>query len=262
MLLFTAAALYCAVRRDWTLAFPALTAAVLIKFTTGLLGPLLLVWAWRTARDRAERRRIALGLGLAALLAVAAYLPFWEGLATFRAITSASANALNSPGWLLREALERSIATEAAARRVVSSLLALVFGAGYLAALRLVWNGRAGEDWPWLGGFIAIAAYLLTVSWWFWPWYITWLLPLTALLAFRPAAIVGVVWSVAALAAYVPITFRPYFWGEPPDDRMPFAVALTTFIPALLVITALLSSQARRRISLLYEERDPSRRSG
>ena len=144
MLLFTAAAIYCAVRRDWTLALPALTAAILIKFTTGLLALLYRLGVAHGRRTSKTPGGSRSALGLAALLAVAGYLPFWEGPATFRAVTSASANALNSPGWLLREALERTIATEDTARRVVSSLLALVFGAGYLAALRLVWNGRAG----------------------------------------------------------------------------------------------------------------------
>src|SRR5262249_40232640 len=57
MLAFTALALYLSVRRDWALAFPALAAAVLVKYITGLLGPVLLLWAWRDARD-GERRRI------------------------------------------------------------------------------------------------------------------------------------------------------------------------------------------------------------
>jgi hypothetical protein len=80
-------------------------------------------------------------------------------------------------------------------------------------------------------GLISLAAYLLTVSWWFWPWYVTWLVPLAALVLRSAAARLVLVWSLSALAAYVPSAFRPYFWGEPPDGRMPFWVAVTVFFP-------------------------------
>jgi hypothetical protein len=235
MVMFTALALFCAARRDWTLAFPALAAAVLIKYTTGLLGPLLLLWAWRTSRRRgAESRRIVVGLGLAVWLTVALYAILWTGTDTFGALTGAAGDAIHSPGWLMRESLERLGASERAAGIAVSLPLALGFVAVYVILLRRVWTGDAGFiTFAWTG-FAALTAYLWLASWWFWPWYVTWVLPLAALFAGTRTAQFALILSLGALAAYIPITFRPLFWGEPPDGRMPFAVTLTVFVPAAL----------------------------
>ena len=240
MLAFTTLALWCATRRDWTLAFPALAAAVLIKYTTGLLGPVLLAWAWREGRtDAGARRRIVAGLALGVWQALACYALFWEGSATVRALGGAAADALNSPGWLLREGLERSGFSENVARLAVGLPLTAVFLAAYAAALRMSWRGREGRTSLWSAGLLTLGVYLWTLSWWFWPWYVTWLLPLAALLAGRKGAWLAVVWSFAALAAYVPINYRPLFWGDIPDDRMPLAVSLTVFVPAALAAAVL-----------------------
>jgi hypothetical protein len=245
MLALTALALYLAARGDWTLAFPALAAAVLVKYTTGLIGPLLLVWAWREARRNAEARgRLLAGLAVAVWLVVAAYLLFWEGPATLAALGGAAGDAFNSPGWLLREALTRAGPSERTAALIVGVPLAAAFVAGYALALRMTW--RAERFVTILGaGLLALAAYLLTVSWWFWPWYITWLLPLAAPLAFAAPVRLVIVWSLGGLAAYIPSAYRPYFWGEPPDGRMPLWVAVATFLP--LAVAALVLLARRRR---------------
>jgi hypothetical protein len=262
MLAFTALALYLAARRNWLLAFPALAAAVLIKYVTGLLGPLLLLWAWRSSGSGRERWRVVAGLALAACLTVAAYAPFWAGMETFQAVRGAAGGALNSPGWLMREALQRVGASEQIARVLVSVVLAAVFLGVYFSALRLVWRaadlptqpspfkGRGGTVAQFLpaparereaagrgglpdavlrAGFLVLAVYISTVAWWFWPWYVTWLLPLAGLLVGGREARLAVVWSVAALAAYIPINYRVLFWGEVPDKHMPFFAALTVF---------------------------------
>ncbi|MGD9891849.1 MAG: glycosyltransferase family 39 protein [Dehalococcoidia bacterium] len=265
MVAFTALALYCAARRNWTLAFPALAAAVLVKFTTGLLGPLLLIWAWQTTRGRpVERRQIIVGLGLAVCLTVVCYALFWTGADTFRALTGAAGDALNSPGWLLREVLERLGVSERAAGIVVTLPLALLFAAAYIVLLRGTKSGdrlpsgsagilpasmssdRTFPSFVWCG-VAALTAYLWLASWWFWPWYVTWVLPLAALLAGQPIARFTLLWSLGAMAAYIPITFRPFFWGEPPDDRMPLAVTVTVFGPAALYALLALRRRLRQR---------------
>lgn len=230
MLAFTALALFLAARRNWMLAFPALAAAVLIKYTTGLLGPFLLLWAWQGAQHYpSERRRITAGLALAAGLVIACYAPFWTGPNTLSALTGAAGDALNSPGWLFRETLERLGASETVARLVVSIPLTALFIAAYALLLRRIWTADRTFATFAFSGFAAITLYLWTLSWWFWPWYVTWVLPLAAILVGHRAARFTLVWSLAALVAYIPINFRPLFWGEPPDDRMPLAVALTIF---------------------------------
>jgi alpha-1,6-mannosyltransferase len=245
MLAFTALALLLAVRRDWTLAFPALAAAVLVKYLTGLLGPLLLLWAWRSTRGQPrERRRIVAGLGLAVWLMVACFAIFWTGAGTVGALAGAAGEALNSPGWLLRAALERLGLPETVAHLVVAAPLATAFLVVYALLLRRAWAAGSGFPAFLRYGLIALTVYLWTLSWWFWPWYVTWVLPVAALLAGRPVAF-ALLWSVAALAAYVPINFRPLFWGEPPDGRMPFAVTLTVFLPPALAALVLVVQRRR-----------------
>jgi hypothetical protein len=249
MVAFTTAALYCAARRDWLFAFPALTAAVLVKYTTGLLGPVLLLWAWRNAESTSERRSIAAGIGLSLWLTVACYAIFWAGPDTFSALRGAAGESLNSPGWLFRAGLEAAGLSETTARIVVSVPLTLVFLAGYALVLRGAWRGHRDVDALWRYGFLALTLYLWTISWWFWPWYVTWVIPLAGLLAGSRLATYAAVWSVAALAAYVPINFRPLFWGEPPDDRMPLAAALVIFVPAAAAALVLLARDATHRRS-------------
>jgi hypothetical protein len=231
MLAFTALALYLAARRRWEAAFPALAAAALIKYVTGLLGPMLLVWAWRSSRSTRERWRIALGLSLGLALTVVTYAPFWDGLYTFHALWGAAGDALNSPGWLLREGLRRVGASDWAGRVWVSALLTAVFIVAYSVALRMAWRpGReAGVRGAIQAGFLALATYICTLAWWFWPWYVGWLVPIGALVVGGREARLSAVWSCAALAAYIPINYRVLFWGEAPDRHMPFFAVLTVF---------------------------------
>ena len=224
MLALTALALYLAARRRWIGAFPALAAAALIKYVTGLLGPLLLVWAWRSSRSRRERWRVALGLSLGLALTVVTYIPFWDGLYTFHALWGAAGDALNSPGWLLREGLRRAGASGWAGRVWVSALLTAIFIVAYAVALRMAWRARTIQ-----AGFLALAVYICTLAWWFWPWYVSWLVPVGALLIGGREARLAAVWSCAALAAYIPINYRVLFWGEVPDRHMPFFATLTVF---------------------------------
>jgi hypothetical protein len=88
----------------------------------------------------------------------------------------------------------------------------------------MAWRGAAYR-----AGFLALAAYICTVAWWFWPWYVIWLVPLGGLLIGGREARLAAVWSMAALAAYIPINYRVLFWGEEPDRHMPFFAALTVF---------------------------------
>ena len=249
---------------------------MLVKYTAGLLGPLLLLWSWQTARgNAAEQRRIAVGLGLGASITVVCYAIFWTGTDTFRALTGAAGDALNSPGWLLRESLERFGMSERRAGLTVTLPLALLFVVTYVVLLVRVWNvrpappGSAGIQpasmsrdrsllsFAWFG-FMALTAYLWLASWWFWPWYVTWVLPLAALFIGQPIARFTMLWSLGAIAAYIPITFRPFFWGEPPDGRMPFAVTLAVFAPAAIYAGIELRCRLQRQKKTPAEDRPVS----
>lgn len=244
MLAFTALALYGVGRRAWTLAFPALAAAALVKFVTGLLGPLILVWAWRNrAAGGRERLRLVVGVLLGMVLTVLCYAPFWEGWRTFDAPRNGGREAINSPGWLVREGLERAGVMPATGRGVVSIVLLATFLLVYAAALRAAAQ-PGSERRLWRAGFVVLAAYVASVAWWFWPWYLTWLLVPAALTLDRRLWWLCVVWTSAAMLAYLPINFRLVFWGATPTDHMPLFAVLTVFVPALAAIAVLYARTA------------------
>lgn len=83
-----------AIRRDWRAAFPLFAAAVLVKPQAILFAPVGGIWllvSLLEKQERADRTRqwksVGLGLGLAALVAVAIIVPF---------------SVRQSPGWLIR----------------------------------------------------------------------------------------------------------------------------------------------------------------
>jgi hypothetical protein len=59
-------------------------------------------------------------------------------------------------------------------------------------------------------GFDVLFLYLLLVSWWFWPWYLTWLAPVAALGRGWGRAVTFVLFASAALLTYL------YWWPDPP----------------------------------------------
>ncbi|MBI2761824.1 MAG: hypothetical protein HYX51_10415 [Chloroflexi bacterium] len=269
MMFSTALALYLAVRRRWDLAFPALALGVLTKYIVVLLGPAFLICSglcmadprpgrpWWPVRVRVPRAALV-GLAWTGALTALLYVPFWDGFRTFTAVTAASGDMLSSPGWLLRQVLKHVFGWRGS-RPIVVLGMASVFLAGYAAVLRLLWrrqrqpmegDGRAGTlvnlGWACL---LILALELLTVSWWFWPWYTLWLLPPAALLVDRrPAALTALV-TAFALLAYIPINFREYFWGLRTTDRMPLAEVLMIFVAPALIAGAFMLRERRRRLS-------------
>jgi alpha-1,6-mannosyltransferase len=267
MVFFTALALYLAAKRRWDLAFPALAIGVLTKYVVVLLGPALLICAglciaddgsvrrWWSLRLRVPRAAL-LGLAWTVALTAVLYAPFWDGLRTFTAVTSASGDMLGSPGWALRHLLKHVLGWYGA-RPVVVVLMTSAFLVGYARILRELW--RRQRQQPQGAGAAAtqvnlalaclliLALELCTVSWWFWPWYTLWLLPPAALLIDRRLAALTAVVTALALLAYIPINFREYFWGLPTTDRMPLTEVLLIFVAPALVAGAFVLRERRPR---------------
>ncbi len=205
MVLPLAAAVAAAAWRRWLLVFPLLALSVLVKFTTLLAGPVLLVWLWR--RPEAPRRSIILGLVLAALLCLLAYLPFWAGSKTLAFLDRPGMTFILSPATLLYGVLVEPLGA-AGARRAAYLVTGLVFAALYGAVL---W--RAGGPVHALAAvtFDALFVYLVLASWWFWPWYLSWLAPMAAWRAGGRRAWVFALFTCAALFTYL------YWWSDPPE---------------------------------------------
>lgn len=181
MMFFVLLALERAHRRNWTAVFPLLALSVLVKFVTALLGPMFLLYAWThtpgTARERL--RALAPGLGLAALVVVASYLPFWEGRDTFSTLKNqVSGLMITSTPLLLQERLARGMAPDEATSRALL-LTRLAFAALYLP---LVWQARRDFGRLAACGVNALFLYLVIATAWFRPWYMLWPLALAALL--------------------------------------------------------------------------------
>lgn len=228
MVFFAAAAVVAAWRGWWVWVFPLLALSALVKFTTVLLGPVLLVWL---SRRGMPWRTLTLSLGLAAALVVTTYLPFWAGRDTFRVLDRPGMTFILSPATLLQGTLGSWLATDTADRLTYG-----VTGAGfvvlYVLALRCAWQE---PETPVPAAFDALFAYLLLASWWFWPWYLAWLAPLAALGGrFDRRRWVFVLFAAAALLSYC------YWWDDPPAHSRRWFELYTALTVGVFVVPALL----------------------
>jgi hypothetical protein len=191
MIVFVLAALLCAVsaRPGW--AAGTLVLGVLTKYVPLIFFLPLLVYLWRTQRDR-RRLGLELLLGLAAGIACAAllYWPLWVGAATFEGVRlSGQASAAATPSGLLFRLLSISEPAAVAAQRV-----SLILG-GLFALVVLLASWRVRDAASLLSTCaLLILGYYLVVSPNYWPWYAA--LPV-ALMALRPRG--AFLWLVVAL---------------------------------------------------------------
>lgn len=187
MMVFALLALLATIERRWTWVFPLLALSVLIKYTTALLGPPLLLYAWYalpgTPRERA--RALAPGLGLGVVVTVLAYIPLWAGVETFDTMQRQTELMITSTPDVLRAQLAGRL--DGADPHEVARLLTIA--AFLVLAVPLTWQARRGLDYLLATSFNLLFFYLVIASSWFRPWYLLW--P-AALVALRPTR-----WGVA-----------------------------------------------------------------
>jgi hypothetical protein len=161
-----------AARADrWRLAVVLVAVGFLVKPLAAVAGPVLLVAALRAGGR--PFRDVVIGAGLAAVLVVLAYAPFYAGIDTFQGMDRGSIFSA-SPGELVVVALEAAGWPLDRAMLVARLLAGGGFAVLALAALWAVWQRRLTPA----GGVGAVLfAYLLVGSQWFNPWYLLWLLP-------------------------------------------------------------------------------------
>jgi alpha-1,6-mannosyltransferase len=204
MAFFLAAALLAAARRAYIWVLPLLTLSLLVKYTTALAGPVALIWLLQ--RPDVRPRQVVAGLALSAALTLLAFTPLVAGRDTVAALQRPGMTFILSPATLLHGLLAGALpdADAAALTRAVTGAL---FGVIYAVTLL-----RTRGDVRDLAArcFDALFAYLLLVSWWFWPWYLTWLAPAAALCRDRTRPLVFVAATAAALFTYL------YWWQDPP----------------------------------------------
>jgi hypothetical protein len=187
MVFFVLAGFYEMTAKRYETAIPLLFLGALTKYTALLVLPVILIHAYR---NLGRRSLVSLAFGLAAGLAlsVAVWLPFWDGPQTLGVLRESTAKTVQTPiaALLVMLNADRQSVLE------VPAPFRLGFTAAFLACAACILfasfrSPDAGLRTAVLAALAIFVAYLYLGLWWFWPQYITWLLPLAAVLRSRVA---------------------------------------------------------------------------
>ncbi len=169
-------------QKRYTLGTLSLLIGALIKFIPILLIPTAMLIGYRGLEKLGSRLRFILGTSISALgITVAAYLPFWDGLASLSIGRRMQMFTTSIPAVIYRF-LKPDLGLSEAARLV--SLAAL----GLLGIFTLSQTFRVPKQEP--EGFLQtafniLAFYLMVTCLWFQQWYSVWLIALAPLLPER-----------------------------------------------------------------------------
>lgn len=238
------AATWFIVRRRYMLAVLSLLVGALIKFIPILLIPAVLLIGWRSLESlRARFIFLAKTAVVSLFIAIAAYYPFWNGLASFSFDRRMQMFATSIPAIIFRF-LTPAIGLNESARYV--SLGAL----GLLAVFVLFQSFRFDSENP-ARGFLQITFnilvfYLMVTCLWFQQWYSLWLLCLVPLLSEpnRRLALLFGSWIVSKQLIFGP-HFVPIIYFKPETGiRVEPIYVLTVFgVPWLYALWILVSKR-------------------
>ncbi len=236
MMALALAALYCVLRSNWRLALPLLALSVAVKYSTALIVPPVLLYAWLSTPGE-RRRELLEGAGLATLTTVIVFLPFWDGLDTFKTFIQNANMTITAVPQLVSLKLQPGLAPDRADRFVKDSGY-VIFLAVYALLLYAIWR-RPSFDRLVAACAIAFIAWLVCCTWWFRPWYFLWFLSLTALLP-------SFWWTALAVATTFGATFfdmieqyrMHWSWIAADNFRAYAAPVVSAFLP-LIVLLAL-----------------------
>lgn len=226
--LFMGLNLMAVFNRRWLYAVFFLVAAAMVKLTTALLLPaLVLAWALSVSGALARVRVMVSAAAVAALGGLALYVPLWGGSALFRnALANPAATDYQNSLWQLL--LKKTVnVTDMATLLAMTHNLDLVRNLLFVAAFvyltyRLAKDRQLIESWVWLW-----FAYCLSLAW-IWPWYFLLVIPVAA--ARGPS-------RTTALAAGLTLGGM-LFWLGWPDPPLPAAPWLHIYRSVLLFAPA------------------------
>jgi hypothetical protein len=180
MMFFVLAALALSLSRSdrWRLLAPsALALAALLKYTTGLLFPVLYLYHLYSLSDwRSRLRYLAISGLIAGVVVVALFAPFWEGLHTLDAARYQNTLTVGTPVWILNYLAKQHLPALKGLDLPQKVLFAL-FGVVYIAQLaRLVRAPRL-----WMSVAFEVVFFSLYAVGKFYPWYAVWPIALAAL---------------------------------------------------------------------------------
>ncbi|TMK81138.1 MAG: hypothetical protein E6G47_04430 [Actinobacteria bacterium] len=243
LLLVVAASL--AVRRQagaTLLVTTLLTLATLVKAFAAVP---LLIWIWSLVRAAPPRERLRIAashLGVAALLAVVASVPFIAGTRTLRWIVNASSLEGWASGPRLVARAAGAVGLGSAGARAVDAAFLLAFAVILWRILSLAVPQAATRDWAWALLLLALALPYLV------PWYVAWFLPLLVVAVDGKLLRIGL--SAGCLLALTGIPSDPTF-ASGAWHAMVFAVHYV----AAPVMLGLLALAAR---TIWEETREPA----
>jgi hypothetical protein len=204
MMALAVGALALAVRGLFSQGLLALGASALVKYTTGFLAPLIIVWSWGRAPER-DRWSATAVMVTSALAAGAAYL-VWPRALREVVLFMTTNRVWQSPAGVLTSALEPSLGADAAnevARYVCWAVTAIFL----FVALRQL-DGSARSLFR--GAFIAMAAVATLGRPEFFAWYFIWFIPFAAIIG-------GWEWDLSLFASsFGLLTYAVFPWGLNP----------------------------------------------
>ncbi|MEO8285645.1 MAG: hypothetical protein ABI670_04365 [Chloroflexota bacterium] len=227
MITFVLLALWLHLKGWWRFAALALAVAALVKLPALLFIPgylWLLFWnGVRSSEGEPTTRRFAHGVwrgvqALAVILVTWAvlYMPVWEGARTLQAAVSGPANKMYTHSlpyvlwWNVPDLLTKllhpgsgtsSVAFMAHVREFVDANVRMWFLCLFvLIAIALTWRARTFSRTLIAWGFVVIA--FIMAQGWFWPWYVSWVIPIAALAPSRRLRIATWIFSITSLLHY------------------------------------------------------------
>lgn len=245
------AAVCLLVYQRYLLAVLALTVAVMLKFTPLLLLPLFLVALFHAHSRKPLPQRLAqLGIALAGIAGVAilSYLPFGldRTIANIKDLGRYSNQVEASVPWLARQLLETGRGmSEADAQQLVHNVSFLLLALVVLWHTgRLFWHSLKTTDTKEIAGGVLersyeiFFAYILLATFFFRPWYITWLLVFAPFLNRFGYAERTVALCFCSLANYF-VIYYGWPWTYPTREQGQSAlVQLEFLLPFLLTLAA------------------------
>jgi len=181
MMALVLGAVYFGISARWQIVFPLLALATLVKFVSGLLLPIFVVYAL-VSMPRQRWRAVAEGLGVAAFVTAILYAPFWRGIATFTGLRYQTKQFTDSPPALLHHWLT-TVTTAIRAEIITKSVSYVLLAVAYALVVRYVYVRRtkhSPDDLP-SALFAVMCSFLVLSMFWFQPWYLIWLISLGAL---------------------------------------------------------------------------------
>ncbi len=179
-------------KKQWWLTIIFLTISIWIKFIPLLITPWFILWWWQDLNKNNYSKKsmeAILGISISTLITYFAWLPFWQGMKVFQPLILQSKWAvfsIFSTAYYTLQPSFNSLLTNQShwilTRLIHLSLLIVAIYFAYplfkKAFLVLFKKIPLKESDYILAIFISLLIYLFIWQKSFWPWYITWIIPL------------------------------------------------------------------------------------